>query len=45
MAYNVDNGADVKMHSDYHNRYNSTKPFQVRANQVEQWKKFVLHKF
>lgn len=45
MAYNVDVETDVKQHSDYHNRYNSIKPLQVRTSQVNQWKKLVLQPF
>ncbi|KAI6189644.1 hypothetical protein M3Y97_00031000 [Aphelenchoides bicaudatus] len=43
MTYNVDQENDVQLHTDYHNRFKSTKPFQVRSAQVEQWKKITQY--
>jgi len=41
MTFNIDQEIDVKMHEEYHNRFSSTRPLQLRSNQIDHWKREV----
>ncbi|KAI6228744.1 hypothetical protein M3Y99_01194400 [Aphelenchoides fujianensis] len=43
MTFNANHEHDVKVHEEFHNRFSSTKPFHVRPQQMEAWKKNLKH--
>lgn len=40
MTFNGNHEHDVKVHEEFHNRFSSTKPFHVRPQQMDAWKKW-----